>query len=92
MLAVLPALCVAVPAGLGWLGERRRLGPGGRVGQCCDDARSVRSAVLGTPHKRRIVRAAGIVGSFSVSLGLLALLVPPSAAVICCHCTMSSAA
>ena len=73
-LSVVTATCVGVPAGLGWLGEKRRAGRPGLRG-CCESAASVYCEVTGTPSKRRVVRAAALVGTFSISLATIQLTV-----------------
>ena len=62
---------------VGWLGEKRRPGRRGLLG-CCEQARGVYAAVAGTADKRCVIRAAALVGAFSLSLGALQLLMPQS--------------
>jgi hypothetical protein len=75
--ASLTALCVGLPAFLGWLGEKKRAGRPGIRG-CCETARSVYDEITDRPEKKQVIRAAFLVGCFSVSLGLLQLLVGSS--------------
>ena len=70
--ATLTAACVGVPAALGWLGEKRRVGRPGIRG-CCETTAQVCATVTGSDQKRRVVVSAGVVGAFSISLGVVQL-------------------
>ena len=69
-LSVVTSACVLISPALGWLGEKRR--PGG-----CGETRQLCRSLVGTLAKRRVLIAAGLVGCYSFSLGLVQLLVAP---------------
>ena len=53
--AILTALCVGLPALLGWLGEKKRAGRPGIRG-CCETARSVYDEITDRPEKKKVIR------------------------------------
>ena len=71
-LAVLTALCVAIPPMLGWLGEKRRPGPRG-LRATLQDSRALCGQVWSHPTKKFIVASAAIVGTYSVTLACIQL-------------------
>ena len=72
-LAIVTASCVTVPPLLGWLKEKRRPGYGvGPIGSLAD-AKQLCGDVSRHTTKRRILTAAGVVGLYSLTLGIVQL-------------------
>ena len=69
-LSVLTSACVLAPPLLGWLGEARR--PGG-----CAETRRLCRSLSSTLAKQRVLVAATLVGCYSLSLGLVQLVLAP---------------